>query len=116
MRFLLSIILASFFFIAPVQGNARNISGKQFAVNIENKTPGTLVNYSAIDKDADAIILCHSRSSISQYRFQSHLSFINSVPAIAWAHFLPGTKNRIQPHLHFKPIQLKLVFPEHYYW
>ena len=118
MRFLLSLIISSFFFIAPFQSNAGEISGKKLTVNTDTKIRGTeITDYSIIDGNAEAILLTNrNRSSLSQLRFQTYTNFIDQVVFNTWINFLPGKENIIQPYSYCKPIGLKLVFPQHYFW
>ena len=118
MRFVLSLILSSFFFIAPFQGSARVASGKPLTSNIEKSTPATTpVDYSVSNDYIAAIINSgHRNSSTTQYRFFPFASFINTIAFRNRINLFYGGKLFVQPHLYCKRIGLKLVFPEHYFW
>jgi len=117
MRFVLSLILSSFLFIAPYQGNAREVSGTQLGANIENSTSTTkLLDCFICDDFAVAIINSGRNSSTAQYRFYPFTNFINTVTFQKRVDFFYGEKLFVQPHLYCKRIGLKLVFPEHYFW
>jgi len=117
MRFVLSLILSSFLFIAPYQGNAREVSGTQLGANIENSNSTTkLLDCFICDDFAVAIINSGRNSSTAQYRFYPFTNFINTVNFQKRVDFFYGEKLFVQPHLYCKRIGLKLVFPEHYFW
>ncbi|HWH62221.1 MAG TPA: hypothetical protein VNS50_03070 [Ginsengibacter sp.] len=117
MRFLLSLILSSFLFIAPFQGNAGEVRGKQLTAGIKSTSTTNLLDYSISDGYADAIINSNHRNSLTtQYRFFSFTNFINLEGSQSRADFFYEGKLFVQPHLYCKRIGLKLVFPEHYFW
>ena len=118
MRFFLSLILSSFFFIAPFQGSARVAPGKPLTSIIEKSTPTTtLADYSVSnDYTGDVINSGHRNSSTTQYRFFPFANFINTVAFPNRINLFYEEKLFIQPHLYCKRIGLKLVFPEHYFW
>jgi hypothetical protein len=77
MRFALLLILSSFFFFSPFQGNAGKVSGKQLATNIEGCVK-------AVDclESADCVAninFSHRNIATSQYRFSTFNNFINAV-------------------------------------
>ena len=117
MRFVLSLILSSFFFFSSFQGNASEVSGKQLTTNVDNSATTKLPDYSISDDYAVANINSnHRNSSTTQYRFYPFTNFINTVAFQNRANFFYEEKLFVQPHLYCKRIGLKLVFPEHYFW
>lgn len=117
MRFLLSIIVSSFFFLTPFQGNAGKISGKMLTAGIENGTPGNeLIDHSISDGNDIAVTYSSHRNSTTQRRFYSFTNFLNTVAFKNSAVFFYETKLVAPPYLYCKRIGLKLVFPEHYFW
>ena len=118
MRFLLSLILLSFFFLAPFQGNAGKVSGKALTTNIEGNTPwNQLIDYSMSDGHDMAIThSAHGNSTTNQRRFYSFPDFLNTIAFKSSAAFFYEIKPVPAPHVYCKRIGLKLVFPEHYFW
>ena len=118
MRFLLSVILPSFLFIAPFQGRAHVACDKQLTSNIEKSAPATkLVDHCVSDDYTPVIINSgHRKSSTTPYRFFLFANFINTVAFPNRINLFYEEKLFIQPHLYCKRIGLKLVFPEHYFW
>ncbi len=118
MRFLLAIIISSFFFIAPFQGSARAVSGKQLTSNIEKETlPIDLLDHFTSDDYTAAIINSrHQNSSTTQYRFFPFANLIDTLAFQNRINLFYEEKLFAQPHLYCKRIGLILIFPEHYFW
>jgi len=117
MRHLLLLILLSFFFIAPLESKAGEVPGKQSLNEIENKSFGKeLIDYS-ISHDSSPISLSNnSRSSSARFRFLTYTNFVNTNAFTNKAKFFPEKKYFVAYYFYCKPIGLKLVFPQHYYW
>ena len=117
MRFVLSLILSSFLFIVPYQGNAGEVPGTQLRANIENSTSTTkLPDCFMCDDFAVAVINSHRSSSIIQYRCYPFADFINIVAFQNPVYFVYEEKLFVAPQPYCKRIGLKLVFPKHYFW
>jgi hypothetical protein len=116
MRQLLLLILFSLFFIAPSEGKAGEVSQKQSLTEIENTTFGKeLIDYSSHDS-SPIILLKNSRSFNRQFRFLTNVNFVNRITFASNTKFLPEKKYFVASYFYCKPIGLKLVFPQHYYW
>ena len=114
MRFVLFLILSSFFFFSPFQGNASEVLGKQLKIDIENCATTKLPYYSIIDDYAVANINSNYRNiSTTQYRFYPFNNFINTVAFQNGVDFFYEEKLFLKPHLYCKRIVLKLVFNYH---
>jgi hypothetical protein len=118
MRFVLSILLAFFFFATPLRSNAGSFSPKQPTLKADFAVPGTgITNCSIIDQEGEAVIPFHQgTNSVTHFRCHVVQNFINNLAYIGWIKYLPAARDRIEPLLHFKSIGLKLVFPKHYFW
>jgi|SRR5437868_11808910 len=117
MRFVLSLIVSSFFFFSPFQGNASEVLSKELKANIDNGNTTTLPGYSLSDDYAVAHINSNYRSSsTTQNRFHPFNNFIAAKAFQNEIIFFYEEKLFVQPHLCCKRIGLKLVFPEHYFW
>jgi hypothetical protein len=118
MRFLLSLILSSFFFIAPFQCSAGEVPAKILTASIENSTTGNqLVDYSISDGHDIAITYSdHRTNTANQRRFYFFTNFLNTAAFKNKAEVFYETKLVARPNLYCKRIGLKLVFPEHYFW
>jgi hypothetical protein len=116
MRHLLLLILFSFFFIAPFESKAGDVSIKQLLTEIENKSfDKESINYSSHDS-SPIILLKNSSSSKGQSRFLTYAHSVKTTAFASNAKFLPGKKYFVANYFYCKPIGLKLVFPRHYYW
>lgn len=117
MRHLLLLILSSFFFIAPLQSKAGEVAGKQSLKAIEKKSFGKEIFDYSLSHDSAPITLCrNSRNSNTQCRLLPYTNFVNTITFVNKAKFLPVKKHFVAPYFYCKPIGLKLVFPQHYYW
>ena len=121
MRFVLTIILSSFLFIAPFQGNAGNAGnaeGNQLTTDSKKSTSTTTHRDHSISGDHALIIINsnHCNSSSTQSRPYSFGNFISSVDFQTQAQFFYEEKLFVHPYQYCKRIGLKLVFPEHYFW
>ena len=116
MRHLLLLILLSFFFIAPSESKAGEVSAKQSLTEIENKSlDKESIDYSSHDS-SPIILLKNSGNSNGQFRFLTYTNFVNTITFTNNTKFLPGKKYFVASYFYCKPIGLKLVFPQHYYW
>ena len=116
MRHLLLLILLSFFFIAPLEGKAGEVAANQSLTEIENRNLGKeLIDYSSHDS-SPIILFKNSRSSNGQFRFLTYTNFVNTITIANNTKFLAEKKYFVTSYFYCKPIGLKLVFPQHYYW
>ena len=116
MRQLLLLILLSVFFIAPLASKAGEVSAKQSLTEIENKSFNKeSIDYSSHDS-SPIILLKNSGNSNGQFRLLTYTNFVNTITFANNTKFLPGKKYFVASYFYCKPIGLKLVFPQHYYW
>lgn len=118
MQYLVLLILSSFFFVAPLDSNAGEVSGKQSLLKIKSNSFGKEISNYPIDNDYAASVtrLNNRKSTPNQSRIFPHANFVNPIAFIHRIQFLTEKKHFVQPYLYCKPIGLKLIFPQHYYW
>jgi hypothetical protein len=117
MRHLLLLILSFFFFVARAESKAGEVAGKQSLKGIENKNSGKeLFDYSISDDSSPISLRRNSRNSNTQFRLLPYTNFVNTITFVNKAKFLPAKKHFVATYFYCKPIGLKLVFPQHYYW
>ena len=56
------------------------------------------------------------RTASTSYRHLTYSRFVDLFSAALYANQPPEHAGFHQPDVYFKPIALKLVFPEHYFW
>src|SRR6476620_1256925 len=99
MRFLLSLVLSSFFFFSPFQGNASEVLVKQLKTNIDNSTAKKILDYSISDDYAVANINSnHRNSSTTQNRFYPFSNFIATIAFQNGVNFFYKEKLFVQSH------------------
>ena len=115
MRFLVSILLSFFFFIAPLQSS---VPEEQSMPRIEHKlSTTTLIGYSISDDHSEALRrLDHRNSSVTHYRVFPFTHFANSFFLKSGIELIQNGKYFIHPYSYCKRFGLKLLFPEHYFW
>jgi hypothetical protein len=118
MRFALSLILSSFFFIAPFQGNAGKVPGNQLTTDSKKSTSTTTYRDHSISGDHLFTIINsnHRNSSSTQSRPYTFGNFISPVDFQKQSEFFYEEELFVHPYSYCKRIGLKLVFPEHYFW
>jgi hypothetical protein len=117
MRLFLSFILAAFFFVTPLQGNAAE-KGTHRLTAAGSQLPKASVFGEIAGIDLAAVITpsVHSNGNAARVKSFSFTNYINtgsypgnSVIAVDQKHFVPLYASH-------QPIALKLLFPEHYFW
>jgi hypothetical protein len=116
MQRLLLLILFSCFFIVSLESEAGEVPAKQSLTEIENKSCNKeLIDYSSLDSPP-ILLFKNSRSSNVQSRSLTYANSVNTTASISSTKFLPEKKYLVAHYFYCKPIGLKLVFPQHYYW
>jgi len=116
MQRLLLFILFSFFFIAPSESKAGEVSAKQSLTEIENRSfDKESIDYSSHDS-SPVILFKNSGSSNASFRFLTYANFVNTITFTNNTKFLSEKKYFVASYFYCKPIGLKLIFPRHYYW
>lgn len=117
MRLLFSFILSSFFLIASLHGNAREISEQQLTNNIKNETSAKeLIDYTINNDFNSAVNLINHGRGSTKSRFYSYTNVVNTFTSVIRTERYPKDKYFVHPYLYCKSIGLKLIFPQHYYW
>jgi hypothetical protein len=117
MRLMLSLILSCFFFVAPFSSSAGNMPASEAVKKGSQQSKEVLLKKTA-DTDCSAIITpsVHSSNYSNRHSFFSFADYVNAVCCTIYSTALPGNKYFSHPYLYCKPIQLKLLFPKHYFW
>jgi hypothetical protein len=117
MRHLLFLILSSFFFIAPMQGEAAEVGERQTFEGISIAgTAEDLVDYAIRCDSSPIAVSANTRKSNSQTRHLPYANFANTIALANRASRLHERDQFIHPYFYCKRIGLRLVFPQHYYW
>lgn len=117
MRLMLSFILSCFFFVAPLSSNAGNIPAHRLD-KVHSNTPEKDLLKETAAADCPAIMTpsVYGSSYSCRHSSFSFADYVNTVCCAISSTTLPENKYVSHPYLYCKPIQLKLLFPKHYFW
>jgi hypothetical protein len=118
MRFSLSIILPFLFFVPAVHGNLADGSGDQVTKIVQHEVvaAGSVNELISSDYTTSAQDIRRNRNSTTEYRFHPYINYNNPVSFSPGQKFYFNTKHFVRSYTDCKPIALKLIFPEHYFW